>query len=780
MIKVLKREILIKILGHYCDSVWEFDRKSDRIFIHYDKIAKSYADKDWDTDELREIFKSKIFFGVDLSVWEKFLTKEYLRGFFENGVDSANFFLRFTLPSGEMKWYDIHIAKENDEKLTITGKDIHGEIVRQGWSVRNTDSAFDGILAIDVETENYVVSYTRSQNPMTETSCTNYDKMAENLIEKHIAASEKENVEKKIKLSNIIRELSKKNEYNVYITALGENGERAYKKLSYAYLDSENRIITLTQVDISKMVKSYENQLEIAKKDGNRDLLTGAYNRNFYEESIKNKTVSAGVAMMDLDDFKLCNDTYGHSAGDKALETLGNILRKNLKSNDILVRYGGDEFLLIVPETNAEKFAELLENIRKEAYETVIPEAPNIKLSVSVGGVIADNETVSNAVTRADGYMYRAKDRRNSVVTGSSEKEDDINEPKPIVLICDDSELNRLILSEMLSEDFSILEAENGKQCLDLLAQHETGISLVLLDLIMPVMDGFEVLSHMNDSHLIEDIPVIMISSDDSDSNIRKAYDLNVSDYIKRPFDTEVVRRRVTNTIKLYAKQRRLIRMIRRQSREKEKHDSLLINILSNIVGYRNGESGPHILNINEVVRLIVEKLAEKTDKYHISRQECELIAEASSLHDIGKIAIDDKILNKKGNLTPEEFETMKTHTILGEKILKELGIYENEQLVKTAEKICRSHHERYDGKGYPDGLKGDEIPIAAQAVSVADVYDALVSPRCYKDPYSHEDASKMILDGDCGAFNPVILECFTEIKDRIKEVYASENGGAL
>ena len=778
MIKVLKREILIKILGHYCDSVWEFDRKNDRIFIHYDKIAKNYADKYWKTDELREIFKSKILFGVDSSVWEKFLTKEYLCSFFENGVDSDNFFLRFTLPSGEMKWYDIHIAKENDEKLTITGKDIHGEIIRQG-SARNTDAAFDSILSIDVETKNYVISYTHSTTPMTETF-PDYDHMAANLVEKYVAASEKENIAKKIELSHVIKALETKAEYNIFITALGKSGERAYKKLSYAYLDGEKRIITLTQVDISKMVKSYENQLKTAEKNGDRDLLTGAYNRNFYEENIKNKTVSAGIAMMDLDDFKLCNDTYGHSAGDKALETLGKILRRHLKSKDILVRYGGDEFLLIVSGTDPENFAKLLENIRNEAYETVIPENPNIKLSVSIGGIIADNETVSDAVTRADGYMYRAKNRKNAVVTGTSENEEETEEPKPLVLIVDDSELNRLILSEILSENFSILEAENGKQCLDLLAQYGTGVSLVLLDIIMPVMDGFEVLSYMNDSHLIEDIPVIMISSDDSDSNIRKAYDLNVSDYIKRPFDTEVIRRRVTNTIRLYAKQRRLIRMIRQQSRDKEKHDNMMIDILSNIVGCRNGESGPHVLHINEVVRLIVDKLAEKTDKYHISRQECELIATASSLHDIGKIAIDDKILNKKGKLTPEEFEIMKKHTVLGEKILKGLGIYENEPLVKTAEEICRSHHERYDGTGYPDGLKGDEIPLSAQAVSVADVYDALVSTRCYKGPYSHEDAAKMILNGECGAFNPVILECFTEIKDRLKDVYSSEDGGAL
>ena len=408
VIKVLKREILIKILGHYCDLVWEFDRESDRIFIHYDKIAKKYAEKSWNPDELRELFKSKILFGVDASIWEKFLTKEYLHSFFENSVDSDNFFLRFTLPSGEMKWYDIHIAKENDEKLTITGKDIHGEIIRQG-SARNTDAAFDSILSIDVETKNYVISYTHSTTPMTETF-PDYDHMAANLVEKYVAASEKENIAKKIELSHVIKALETKAEYNIFTTVLGKSGERAYKKLSYAYLDREKRIITLTQVDISKMVKSYENQLETAKKDGNRDLLTGAYNRNFYEENIKNKTVSAGIAMMDLDDFKLCNDTYGHSAGDKALETLGKILRRHLKSKDILVRYGGDEFAVIMVDMSRELYYTIPDKIAEINGLLAVPEDGLPAVSLSAGVAFSDENGFCGSLFRAaDSALYTAK-----------------------------------------------------------------------------------------------------------------------------------------------------------------------------------------------------------------------------------------------------------------------------------------------------------------------------------------------------------------------------------
>lgn len=777
MIKVLEREFLIKILNHYCDSVWEYDRKSCRFFIHYDKLATDYAEKYWNADELREIFKKKILPGSDLAVYEKFLTKEYLQSFFDNDVKNDSFFLRFRRSSGEMKWYDICVERENDEKLLITGRDVRKMIPKQGL-VGGIDTACDSILNIDVETKNYIISYPAGTEFSGDTFM-NYDNAAEELVEKYCAASEKKATAEKMRLSTVIKELSEKNEYVVFVTALDRNGKRAYKRLSYSYLDEAKRIISLTQVDISRMVKSYENQLKTAKKDGDKDLLTGAYNRNFYETNIKNQTISAGVAMIDIDDFKLCNDIYGHASGDAALETLGKILRKNIRSRDMLIRYGGDEFLLIISKTDPAQFGTALENIRKEAEETVIPGYPKLRLSVSIGGVTAENEAISDAIERADRYMYRAKNRKNSVVTEAAEDEPGKEEPKPIVLIVDDSELNRLILSEMLSENFSILEAENGKECIEKINQYGTGISLVLLDIVMPEMDGFEVLSYMNDSNMTEDIPIIMISSDDSDSNIKKAYELNVSEYIKRPFDTDIVRRRVTNTIRLYSKQRRLISMIKQQLGEKEKHDRMMIDILSNIVGYRNRESGPHFLHITAVTRLLVEKLAERTDKYHITRQECSIIEAATPLHDIGKIGIDEKILNKKGELTPEESEIMKTHTVLGERILSNLGIYENEPLVKTAAEICRSHHERFDGKGYPDGLIGDEIPLSAQVVSIADAYDDLVNPQ-RKDGVSHEKAMEMILNGECGMFNPVITECLSELGDKIREIYSGKDGGAI
>lgn len=343
---------------------------------------------------------------------------------------------------------------------------------------------------------------------------------------------------------------------------------------------------------------------------------------------------------------------------------------------------------------------------------------------------------------------------------------------KPQILIVDDSDMNREILIEMLNEkdDYRILEARNGQECLDMIEKYGTDISLILLDIVMPVMDGFAVLLHMNRTEIIDEIPVIMISSEGTDEFIRRAYDLGVSDYISRPFDMKVVWRRVNNTIKLYTKQRKLISIVKDQIYEKEKYNRMMVSILSHIVEFRNGESSQHVLNIYVLSAMILDRLIQKTDQYDLGWDERFRIVTASALHDIGKIGIDEKILNKPGRLTDEEFEIMKTHTLIGYEMLNNLEIYKDEPLIKTAAQICRWHHERYDGRGYPDGLKGDEIPISAQVVSVADVYDALTSVRVYKKAFSHEQAIQMIKNGECGTFNPLLLECLTDIQDKIKE----------
>ena len=341
---------------------------------------------------------------------------------------------------------------------------------------------------------------------------------------------------------------------------------------------------------------------------------------------------------------------------------------------------------------------------------------------------------------------------------------------KQTILIIDDSEMNRAILADMLGNEFDIIEAENGVEGVAMLQKHGPEISLVLLDIVMPEMDGFGVLNLMNKYHWIEDIPVIMISAERGSTHIERAFDLGVIDFISRPFDALIVHRRVVNTILLYAKQKRLTAMVAEQIFEKEHRSSLMIDILSHIVEFRNGESGMHVRHVHTLTETILKVLLRRTEKYHLTQTDISVISTASALHDIGKIAIPEEVLNKPGRLTPEEFAVMKTHSMVGAEMLEALPFYQDEPLVKAAYQICRWHHERWDGRGYPDGLKGDEIPISAQIVALADVYDALTSERVYKPAFSHEQAVNMILNGECGTFNPLLMDCLRDCADVIQE----------
>ncbi len=344
------------------------------------------------------------------------------------------------------------------------------------------------------------------------------------------------------------------------------------------------------------------------------------------------------------------------------------------------------------------------------------------------------------------------------------------NSQKPKILIVDDSEMNRSILADMLDDEYEILEAEDGTAAIAMLQKYTLDISLVLLDVVMPRMDGFEVLTVMNQKHWIEEIPVIMISAESGSSSVKLAYELGVTDFIARPFDTLIVRRRVVNTILLYAKQKKLMGMLAEQIEAKERMSSMMVDILSSIMEFRNGESGQHIVRVRTLTEVFLRWVREKTDRYPITQDDIFLICTASALHDVGKIAINESILNKPGRLTAEEFEIMKTHSLVGAEMLRNLPAYEDEPLVKTAYEICRWHHERYDGRGYPDGLSGDEIPISAQIVALADVFDALTSDRCYKKAYSREKSVQMIVDGQCGTFNPLLVECLQEVVPTLPE----------
>ena len=557
----------------------------------------------------------------------------------------------------------------------------------------------------------------------------------------------------------------------------------------YVEIDGQPYVMELLRKMDEEFLVDLENRDRLMEKLSGyneklyQDALTGVYNRRYYEDRIKQMTASVGVAMIDMDDFKIYNDTYGHNAGDLALITTVEAIRRCIRKNDTLIRYGGDEFLLVLQGISETMFREKLKQIRTEIYNANVPTYSRLQLSASIGGVMSAGRTVEETVMEADKFMYLAKNRKNTVVTekdfANEEGEDgtalEALKVKQQILIVDDSEMNREILTEMLQDDFRILEAENGEEALKMLKQYGTGISLMLLDIVMPVMNGFEVLAAMAREHWMDDIPVIMISSEGSEDYIRRAYEMGIADYIRRPFDAKIVYQRVFNTIKLYAKQRRLISLVADQIYEKEKNNRMMVGILSQIVEFRNGESGPHVLHIQTLTRLLLERLVQKTGQYGLSWSEQYMISMASALHDIGKIGIDEKILNKPGKLTKEEFDIMKTHTLIGATMLENLKMYQGEILLEVAYQICRWHHERYDGKGYPDGLVGEEIPISAQVVSLADAYDALISDRVYKKAYSHEQAVKMILNGECGAFNPVLLECLTDIQDHLKEVVDSD-----
>lgn len=548
--------------------------------------------------------------------------------------------------------------------------------------------------------------------------------------------------------------------------------------VNYVLDRTEQHRLKQYEKELEQKNRQLEAMLETEKKYSSKlyhDALTGTFNRRYYEEVVHNFSGTAGVALIDLDDFKIYNDTYGHQAGDRALEVAASAILSCIRPTDMLIRYGGDEFLLILTGIPSGVLRAKLEQIRDRVHDSVVPGYSQLYLSVSAGGVIKTTDSsMGTAVSIADKLMYQAKEMKDAVVvnevrTDILPHDSSLEDTRQQILLVDDSELNRELLSEILGKDYRIMEAENGQEGLDKLYENQGDIALVLLDINMPVMDGFEVLHAMNTSHIIEDIPVIMISSDASEDVIRKSYELGASDYVNRPFDARIVYRRVTNTIKLYTKQRRLVKMVSNQIKKQQHDTATLVGVLSQIVEFRNGESGSHVRHIRIITELLLNRLLTITNQYHITSEEQTDIALASSLHDIGKIAIDEKILNKPGRLTDEEFEIMKTHSMQGAEMIARLENYKEEPLLHTAYEIARWHHERWDGRGYPDGLKENEIPISAQIVSMADVYDALTSERCYKKAFSHEKAIQMIQNGECGTFNPLLLQCLNEVQNELK-----------
>lgn len=534
-------------------------------------------------------------------------------------------------------------------------------------------------------------------------------------------------------------------------------------------LELERRLDRIMLLDPEESEQLFNNLAEYRGKLY-RDAVTGAYNERYYQEKYRSRILTAGVAVLRVDDFKAANDVYGRYAGNSVLETVAGVLRRNLDEKDRLIRRGEDRLLLLLPEVGQSDFGQKLEHLRLQLAAAGVPGYSHLHISVSIGGVWIRDGEVSAAVEHAERLATYAQMQKNTVIT---EQQPERTATAPVhrrqsVLIVDDSELNRKMLGQMLGSRFDIAEAASGEACLQLLEQNATGISIVLLDIHMPGIDGFTVLEEMNQKNLLEQIPVIMISSEDTVDAVRRAFDLGASDYISRPFDAKVVYQRIINTIQLYAKQRRLSAMAADLAFEKERASRMMIGILSQVVEKRNGESRDHVQRVAQLTSMLLAGLAQKTDRYPLTREMRRTIATAAALHDIGKMEICEDLLHKKGPLTEAERRTLQSHTLLGAQMLKEQPECRDDAFARTAYNICRWHHERYDGGGYPDGLQGEQIPIEAQVVGLADVYERLVSRPVDGHARTHSEVVQMICTGVCGAFNPLLLDCLQDMEAEI------------
>lgn len=534
-------------------------------------------------------------------------------------------------------------------------------------------------------------------------------------------------------------------------------------------LELERRLDRIMLLDPEESEQLFNNLAEYRGKLY-RDAVTGAYNERYYQEKYRSRILTAGVAVLRVDDFKAANDVYGRYAGNSVLETVAGVLRRNLGEKDRLIRRGEDRLLLLLPEVGQSDFGQKLEHLRLQLAAAGVPGYSHLHISVSIGGVWIRDGEVSAAVEHAERLATYAQMQKNTVIT---EQQPERTAAAPVhrrqsVLIVDDSELNRKMLGQMLGSRFDIAEAASGEACLQLLEQNATGISIVLLDIHMPGINGFTVLEEMNQKNLLEQIPVIMISSEDTVDAVRRAFDLGASDYISRPFDAKVVYQRIINTIQLYAKQRRLSAMAADLAFEKERASRMMIGILSQVVEKRNGESRDHVQRVAQLTSMLLAGLAQKTDRYPLTREMRRTIATAAALHDIGKMEICEDLLHKEGPLTEAERRTLQSHTLLGAQMLEEQPECRDDAFARTAYNICRWHHERYDGGGYPDGLQGEQIPIEAQVVGLADVYERLVSRPVDGHARTHSEVVQMICTGVCGAFNPLLLDCLQDMEAEI------------
>ena len=764
---------LIHSLKHWCDLIWEYNQAIEKIYVYRDKLAIKLENNWYDPAELDRIVRQEYRFEINRS--SSSFIADSLPKMVQKNTRLKEFDLWFCQNNSDLIWYNMRMEKLDQDSWIITGYNKSTEIKERSM-YRALRNSFESILSTDVKTRRYLVNYSIFPVP-NRLQEYDYDSSVSDYVRKYVYDEDKEQIIRALSLDTVMEKLQTQEDYSVFITVRQRDGSLSYKRVIHNYYDDTHQRITTSRLDISAIVNRYEAKIAEIRRENSIDALTGVYNRNYYEKNIRDASLQGFVAMLDLDNLKLCNDHFGHSAGDSVLKKLAEVIKAELRSGDKLIRFGGDEFLLLAQDCPDDEFEQLLLRIQTKVSEAAVPGFPGLSLSVSIGGTRVAGSSSSEAVMRADQMMYMAKSHKNLVVTDRfmlQNGKDGIERLKKEqvlqqILIVDDSDMNRAMLREILKDNYSILEAGNGAECLSCVKHMGSSLSLILLDLNMPEMDGFEVLAELSRLGYMDDIPVIIISGTDSTADICRAYDLGATDYIHRPFNTQVIYRRVSNTITLMAKQRRMAELVNRQIDRATKQQELMVDFLSRIIGYRSGESNPHFANISTLSALLLQALQKRKNHYGLTEQDCQLIATAAVFHDVGKIGIPESILLKPGKLTAKEFEVMKTHTLIGDNLIKSLEIYHDEPLLQMAAQICRWHHERYDGGGYPDGLKGEEIPICAQVVSIADAYDALMSARPYKPAFSSEKAIQMILNGECGVFNPVLVDCLLEVVSQQK-----------
>ena len=548
-----------------------------------------------------------------------------------------------------------------------------------------------------------------------------------------------------------------------------------------AYLISARYVEVDQEPMVLELVTALENQSVInqkhrfKEKDYYRDQSTGVYNQLYYEELERFNRRQAGIALVEISSI---NQKENVEIDEHSLQMIAKILLRNSRGNDRVIRYRKNQFLLVLEGINEGNLEDKLVRIREEIHLAILPKGGKDHVSVAMSALISNYRTRACCTEKLERFMAYAKDQMNRLYF-EWYKEDRLPlftttyQEKPWILIVDDNEINGMILESFLEKEYRISQARNGKEALQIIEKNNKKLSLVLLDILMPELDGIEVLKIMARHSWLDDVPAIMISAQGNDQVIERCFDLGASDYIQKPFSNGIVLKRVRNILSLYQKQKNLQKEIRNKIEEKNRNSHILTNILSQVVECRNGESGPHVMHVEQITKLLLNRLYEISDAYPLSEEARNQISSASALHDIGKMGIDEAILNKPGKLSDREFEIMKTHTVIGANMVDNLDAFKDEPLAHYLHDICRWHHEKWDGRGYPDGLKGDEIPISAQVVSIADVYDALVSDRVYKKAYSHSKAMEMILNEECGVFNPILLTCLKDCHNSIIEVYS-------